>query len=184
MGPSSDSIPHPKCPGLPYSCPLLFPGPSEEDNPGPGEPWLGLSAILLCSELSLWAHHPVNVTPSQSICTTYLQERHSRRQKTESSSLPAQPCLVICPLHCRENSGNAASVPDGTSKKSQLRGPTDSHLSSPTRHSGRVSRSCCFFFLPSQGDQYVVQKHLHPAKFSFTPTSIWTIPHSIPLIHQ
>ena len=39
-------------------------------------------------------------------------------------------------------------------------------------------------FLPPQGDQYVVQKQLHPAKLYFTPTSIWTIPRSIPLIHR
>lgn len=126
----------------------------------------------------------MSITPSQSICTPYLQEHCSREGKTKHSSLPAQPCLVICPLHCRGSSGNTAPVPDGTSKKSQLRGPTDSHLSSPTRHSGRVSRSCCFFFLPPQGDQYVVQKHLHPAKCCFTPTSIWPVPCSIPLIHQ
>lgn len=123
-------------------------------------------------------------TPSQSICTTYLWEHYSHRGKTEQSSLPAQPYLVICPLHCRGSSGNTAAVPDGTSKKSQLRGPTDSHLSAPTHHSRRGVRSCCFFFLPPQEDQYAMQKQLHLAKFCFTPTSIWAIHRSIPLIHQ
>ena len=115
-----------------------------------------------------------------SVCTTYLWERCSW-EKTEQSLLPSQPCLVICPLHCRRNT---AAIPDGASKKSQLRGLTDSHLSSPTWHSGRVVRSCCFFFLPPQGDQYVVQKQLYLAKLYFTPTSIWTSPRSTLLIHQ
>lgn len=90
--------------------------------PGTGEPRVGFPATLLCSVCSLWASG-MAVTPSQSICTTSIQECCGCWGKTEQCSLPAQPCLVICPLHCRGSSGNTAAVPDGTFKKSQLRGP-------------------------------------------------------------
>lgn len=72
-------------------------------------------------------------------------------EENQQSSLPAQPCLVICPLHCRGSSGNTAAVPDGTSKKSQLRGPADSHLYSPTHHSKeRRGASVSFFSHPKE----------------------------------
>ena len=62
----------------------------------------------------------------------------------------ASPALLSnLPFALPGSSGDTAAVPDGTSKKSQLRGPTDSHLSSPTRHSWRSARSCCFSFSPT-----------------------------------
>lgn len=62
----------------------------------------------------------------------------------------ASPALLSnLPFALPGSSGDTAAVPDGTSKKSQLRGPTDSHRSSPTRHSWRSARSCCFSFSPT-----------------------------------
>lgn len=56
QGPSSPDIQ-----AHPTASPFYFQGPSEMGNPGTREPWVGSPAILLCSELSLWA--PGMATP-------------------------------------------------------------------------------------------------------------------------
>lgn len=137
MGPSSGRALIPRCPHL------LFPGSIRGGKPRHwgAMGWIRGHTSLFCAQ-SVGTRHGHRV----SALATYLQEYCGHWGKTERSSLPAQPCLVICPLHCRGSSGNTVAVPDGTPKISQLRGPTDSHLSSPTSHSGEQRGAATSFF--------------------------------------
>lgn len=138
------SSPPPDVHALPTAGPCYFQGPWRVEAQAPGSQGFDSQWYfsLLCSVCAprAWA------SPLLRVSTLTTSRNAVVAEENQQSSLPTQPCLVICPLHCRGSSGNTAAVPDGTSKKSQLRGPADSHLYSPTRHSKEWRGASVSFF--------------------------------------
>lgn len=138
MGPSAGRVLIPRCPHL------LSPGSVRGGKPRHwgATGWIrghtrGHSLCSVCGHQT-WA---------QSIRTSYPPPGILWPLREKRVKLAASPALLSnLPFALPGSSGNTVAVPDGTPKISQLRGPTDSHLSSPTSHSGEQRGAATSFF--------------------------------------
>ena len=84
-------------------------------------------------------------------------------EQKQQRVLPAQPCLVICPLHCPRTGGIQLQYLMVHLKTASWGGPQTPTCPLPPATPGDQRGAAVSLFLPPQGDQYVVQKQLHPA---------------------